>query len=247
MKLGLVLTGVFGAAIVMAVAAQNRDVDRGGPPSRLASALDADHDGVISAAEIRSSPSALQALDANSDKKLTADELRPAFGRGADGQGPFGGRRGRGDGNDARGPAPAASATELTDTLMAFDRNADGKLVRAEVPERFQGLFDRADGNKDGSLTRDELNQSASATVEENAGRGRGGRGGGRFGRGRGGPIDPLLRALDTDRDGVLAESEIAGAAEAITALDANHDGRLSIDEYRAAAPSPAGRDGQRR
>ena len=65
-----------------------------------------------------------------------------------------------------------ASADDLTDTLMAFDRNSDGHLDRAEVPERFQGLFDRADTNKDGALTREELKQSATATAQEGRRRG---------------------------------------------------------------------------
>ena len=119
-----------------------------------------------------------------------AEELRPSFG-------PDGGPRGGPEGGGEAAAAPAASADELTDTLMAFDRNSDGRPRRAEVPERFQGLFDRADANRDGALTREELKQSAAANAAPPDGGGRGPRGGG----GRGGPMgDPLLRALDTDR-----------------------------------------------
>jgi Ca2+-binding EF-hand superfamily protein len=125
---------------------------------------------------------------------------------------------------------------------MAFDRNADGRLDRAEVPERFQGLFDRADANKDSALTREELKQSASATVQEGAGRGRGE--GERRGRGRGGMFDPLMRALDSDRDGSLSDGEIAGAAAALKALDGNQDGELSGEEFRPVPPR--GREGRR-
>ena len=42
---------------------------------------------------------------------------------------------------------------ELTSTLMGFDADKDGRLTRTEVPERFQGLFERADANMDGVLT----------------------------------------------------------------------------------------------
>jgi Ca2+-binding EF-hand superfamily protein len=122
---------------------------------------------------------------------------------------------------------------------MAFDGNNDGRLDRGEVPERFQGLFDRSDANKDGALTRDELKQSATASMQDDGGRG---------GRGRGGMMaDPLMRALDTDRDGSLSETEIAAAADAITPLDINQDGQLSAEEFR---PQPGrgrgGREGGR-
>ena len=52
---------------------------------------------------------------------------------------------------------------------MAFDANGDGKLARTEVPERMQGLFDRADANKDGVLTSDELTKLADAQQQSAA------------------------------------------------------------------------------
>ncbi len=233
----LLVTGVCGLAALIAVAAQNGEFDRRGPQSRLAVALDSNHDDVISGAELNAASAALKALDANHDGRLAAEELRPDFGPG----GP-GGRRGRGDEGEGRGGA-AASADDLADTLMAFDRNGDGRLERAEVPERFQGLYDRADGNKDGVLTRDELKQSATATIQNDEGRGRrGGREGVGFGRGRGGAMaDPLMRVLDADRDSVLSDAELARAPEALRTLDANHDGQLSVDEFRPQPPG--GRD----
>ncbi|MEO7270860.1 MAG: hypothetical protein ABIX28_05365 [Vicinamibacterales bacterium] len=248
MKMFFLVAGVCGAAAIVAVAAQQERGfgGRGGPASRLSAAIDADHDGVVSATEIRGASAALGALDVNRDGLVSGDEIRPAGGPGGDG-GP--GRRGRG-GEEGRGGAAAATADELTDTLMAFDRNADGRLERGEVPERFQGLFDRADGNKDGALTRDELKQSATTSAPADEGRGPrgGGREGGGFGRGRGGPmVDPLLRALDADRDGALSQSEIAGAAAALTTLDVNHDGQLSSEEFRPAAPGGPGGRGERR
>jgi hypothetical protein len=40
-------------------------------------ALDADHDGALSVTEIKNAVASLKVLDANSDGKLTRDELRP--------------------------------------------------------------------------------------------------------------------------------------------------------------------------
>ena len=42
--------------------------------------------------------------------------------------------------------------------MMAFDKDKDGKLTKAEVTdERLHRLFDRADADKDGVVTKDEL------------------------------------------------------------------------------------------
>ena len=49
------------------------------PPDPITSALDANHDGVIDAAEIANAPTALKALDKNGDGQLTPDECRPQF------------------------------------------------------------------------------------------------------------------------------------------------------------------------
>lgn len=46
---------------------------------------------------------------------------------------------------------------------MQFDKNADGKLSKGEVPERMQGIFERGDKNKDGVLTSDEIKAIAEA------------------------------------------------------------------------------------
>ncbi len=43
--------------------------------------------------------------------------------------------------------------------------------------------------------------------------------------------MNPVLRALDTNRDGAISAAEIAAAASALRTLDANHDGMLSEDE----------------
>jgi hypothetical protein len=75
----------------------------GGPGGRrpvppIIAVLDANHDGVIDAAEIDNAPAALRKLDKNGDGKLTMDELMPPppNGRGPSGPGGPGGPQGPG-------------------------------------------------------------------------------------------------------------------------------------------------------
>jgi Ca2+-binding EF-hand superfamily protein len=197
-------------------------------------ALDKDGTPGLSAAEVANATAVLQALDRNGDGSLSPDEL-PAFGRGGRGDGPEGGR-GRGGRGDEPGETAPTSTDELAATLMAFDQNNDGKLTRAEVPERFQGLFDRADANKDGVLTPDELKQSAAAQPSPSQARGRDEGDGGRDGREgrRGGPFggaDPLIGALDLNSDGRLSSDELANVPTVLRRFDRNGDGVVMLDE----------------
>jgi EF hand len=121
----------------------------------------------------------------------------------------------------AAGLALAAQPpADMTETLFSFDKNKDGKLTREELPERMQGVLERADADKDGFLTREEL-QKATAGMER--------------GRGPGGMMmmNPLMRALDTDKDGKLSAAEIAAAPAALKTLDKNGDGALDQEELR--------------
>lgn len=67
-----------------------------------------------------------------------------------------------------RGRAGADVSDDLVKTMMGFDRNGDGRLDRSEVPERMQGMFDRADANRDGYLTPEEIRTLARAQALPN-------------------------------------------------------------------------------
>ena len=59
-------------------------------------------------------------------------------------------------------------------------------------------------------------------------GEGRGGEGRG-FGRG----MNPIIAALDANKDGEISAEELKNAEAALKTLDKNNDGKLSQDEYR--------------
>jgi Ca2+-binding EF-hand superfamily protein len=61
---------------------------------------------------------------------------------------------------------------------------------------------------------------------------------------GRGG-IDPLTRALDSNRDGLIDRTELERAKEVLKSLDRNGDGQLTPDELRGPGGGQ-GRGGQR-
>ena len=108
-------------------------------------ALDANGDGVIDTAEMANAAVAIKKADKNGDGKITEEEARPAGGE-------HGPERGWPRGEVSRG-----NPNEMVTTLMQFDKNADGKLCKDEVPVRMQGIFERGDKNKDGVLTSDEI------------------------------------------------------------------------------------------
>ncbi len=62
---------------------------------------------------------------------------------------------GRGESRDRQNPG---DADDLVTRMMAFDKNKDGKLTMAEVTdERLHRLVERADADKDGFVTKEEL------------------------------------------------------------------------------------------
>lgn len=59
-------------------------------------------------------------------------------------------------------------------------------------------------------------------------------------------PVDPIMLALDANKDGSLSAGEIANAPASLAALDANKDGKLTADEFRPLPPEGA-KDGKRK
>lgn len=241
----IVWTLAFGLLAVAGVQAQDgRGPGRGRFPAPNVgfTTLDINGDGVVDAAEIAAAPASLAKLDKNGDGQITSDEVRMAMPQGRGPGGPGRGGPGRG-GERSEGETQAAMVEETVKTLMAFDANGDGKLSRSELPDRFQGLFDRGDANQDGFLTPDEIRKMAAAQAAPPAQAG-GGERGGPGGRGGDGPrremnlirMDPILAAVDTDGDGIISAEEIRNSPNALKKLDKDGDGKLTREEVMPAA-----------
>jgi Ca2+-binding EF-hand superfamily protein len=129
-------------------------------------------------------------------------------------------------------PIPGPTADELLALLMSFDKNKDGKLSKAEVPERQQGLFERGDTDKNGVLDAAELKKVTADQAAAPPAPPRPPRGG--FAA-----IDLASIALDADHNGEISAEEISNAATTLKTLDKNTDGFITEDE---AKPAPAGR-----
>lgn len=60
---------------------------------------------------------------------------------------------------------------------------------------------------------------------------------GGQPGRGGQRPPNPIIEALDLNRDGTINADELATAGESLKKLDKNSDGKLTEDEFRPQRP----------
>jgi len=179
----------------------------------LIAEMDADGDGTITAGEVPEKHQAvfsklLERADRDEDGQLDRREMAYS-GRILAMLTGGGGKRG------------AAAAMMI---FQRLDANGDGKLEESEVPdqhrERFERLKQRADGNGDDVLTKEEFLQGVRAAMT----------GAGRPGPGPSG-ASPLMQSLDTDGDGELSSSEIESAASALRKLDKNEDGKITRDE----------------
>ena len=59
--------------------------------------------------------------------------------------------------------------------------------------------------------------------------------------RGHRPPMPAIVRALDTNHDGVISAQEIANASAALETLDKNGDGKLTPNEYMGPRPPMRG------
>lgn len=182
-------------------------------PRLVFNALDLDHDGILSAAEIATASRSLLTLDRNGDGQLTFDEF------------------------SGRPDNATMDANAYVQQLMVFDKAGKGFLVTTDLPERMQGIFARGDSDHDGKLTPAEIRSlSAKMGMPQGPRATSTGKPEGMFRQ------DPVMAALDTNHDGIIDATEILNAPAALLTLDSNHDGRLTPDETAVKQPTPEDR-----
>jgi Ca2+-binding EF-hand superfamily protein len=131
--------------------------------------------------------------------------------------------------------------------IKEYDRNGDGFLQRDEVPAYLRDRFDELDTNKDGKLSREELEKGVARLqprrrpsdvvfilIETSD-----------CDEGCAGELQQIydtLRRLDKNKDGMIDPEELKAARQQlleervdniIKELDTNKDGRISRDEAR--------------
>ena len=191
LALGVGFLAVSGVAVAHSEAdcgqgrGDGKGMGRGGPRFEQ---LDKDSNGKVSLDELsRSKDEWLTRFDANKDGVVTEPELEAQR---------------------------AAKQTERRERIFAKrDNNKDGKLSLAEAkgPPHF---FDRADANKDGDVTKEELSAALGA-----------------MGKGRT-PQEHTFGAMDTNADRRLTRDEArAGAARMLQRLDTDGDKGLTREE----------------
>jgi hypothetical protein len=93
-------------------------------------------------------------------------------GKDGKGQGGFGGEPGGPEGQKGGGGPASKSDGDFVSRLFQNDKNNDGKLTKAELPEGLQAIFERGDTNKDGVIDRQEAGVLAERMKSRGGGQG---------------------------------------------------------------------------
>jgi Ca2+-binding EF-hand superfamily protein len=128
--------------------------------------------------------------------------------------------------------SPNPGAAQGPRGIMRADTNGDGKVSKEEaaaLEDKMQGdWFDKADANKDGFLTEDEIRQARDSRRDHMRGEMKA-------------RIDERFKEADINNDGQLSLDEVQAKmprlAERFNALDADKNGLLSKDELKRGGP----------
>jgi Ca2+-binding EF-hand superfamily protein len=195
-----------------------------GPPNMMFSVIDADSDGKITARELRRAAVQLKKLDLDRDGNITLAEASPGGG-------------------------PGGNPAQFIDGIMQSDKNGDGKLAAAEIPDHLKPMLANADQNGDGAIDRAELTaamENMDRPFPGGPGPWRGGPGGGPGGFNQ--APDPAqltgrLMQNDSNGDGRLTTDEVPPYAMGmLQGADQNNDGAIDAAELQAATRRMGGR-----
>lgn len=166
------------------------------------------------------------------------------------------------DGDAAKTVTWAEAQAKSTEMFAKLDVNKDGLLSPADRDAKIGEMFDKIDTNHDGAISKDEfiahhrgmmggdhgMGPAGGAAGDRPAmgmrgrhmgmdgPRGEGGRMGHEMGGRMGGGAMMMARMADANKDGQITRAEYDTAVKAhFDKVDANHDGKITPDERKAA------------
>ena len=136
------------------------------PPPPLQNTLDGDHDGILSAEEIKAAPDVLKSLDKNHDGKLTPDEFLPKRPEGPPPGGPKDGNGPKPREGDRPFPGQKPEGPKDGDKPPGGPRDGGDKPPRPMPPP----LVGALDADHDGVISADEIANADKAllTLDKN-------------------------------------------------------------------------------
>ena len=118
------------------------------------------------------------------------------------------------------------------DMFEMFDLNKDGEITRQEVEDARDMRFGETDTNGDGLISAEEMQAKMMARIEKHQ--------------------QSMFERLDTDKDGSLSAEEMQAGhrgerfARMFDRVDANDDGKITTQEAEAAREKMEERHGRR-
>ncbi len=108
-----------------------------------------------------------------------------------------------------------AQNSYANDKAMKMDKDNDGKISSGEAQGKIKKGFDKIDANKDGFITKDELEKMKESIKERKKNKNK-----------------KNIEKMDKDNDGKISSGEAQGKIKkSFDKIDANKDGYITKDE----------------